>query len=103
MENLNLKINNFNNKLASNCFLHIWKTLGSLDGNDLIKKTVLTLNDSPDKWRVHDIGVSDINDLPTWMIKMSHDMDKAMLKDLFKMKVGQVYWVIIKKEVGVRD
>ena len=97
-EILNFKIDNFNTKLQSECFLHLWKTLGQYSGEDLIHKYQYTINGNADvKWHIHDIGKVEINQMPPWMILMSHNLNLKELKRYWQMEKGEVYFVIFKQ------
>ncbi len=94
---MKLKIDNFNSKLNASSFLHIWKTLGNYDGNEMIEKYEYELNGSDKKWRIHDIGKIALKQLPSWMIYMSHNLNHEELKKLMKLKdEDEVYFVIFK-------
>ncbi len=97
---LSLKIENLNNKLNADCFLHLWTTLGSFDGNDLIHEHEFKINDLPQVFKIHDIGKCSFKELPAWMGIMSHNLPKKDLKSYLKVNDDQVIYFVIFRVVG---
>ena len=69
LKTLTIKIDNFNNKLSADSFLHIWKTLGSFDGNAMINDYQYQIHGNDKTWRIHDIGKIALKELPAWMME----------------------------------
>ena len=101
MEKKHLTIQNYNNKLQADCFLHIFKTLGNWDGNDMIDSYQYTFNDDTTTlWKLtpSGIGVHQIKNMPNWMIKMSHNLSKEDFMKVMKIEPEhQVYWMIFER------
>jgi hypothetical protein len=99
LKTLTIKIDNFNNKLSADSFLHIWKTLGSFDGNAMINDYQYQIHGNDKTWRIHDIGKIALKELPAWMIYMSHNLNHEQLKKLMNISdEDEVYFIIFKTQ-----
>lgn len=88
-------IQNTNNKLNADMFLHLWTSLGQLKGKQL--------EDMPDfdidgkVWRIYDIGKCQLQQLPKWMALFSHNLDHDGLARLLNIdKKQEIYFVIFR-------
>lgn len=96
-------IQNTNNKLNADMFLHLFTSMGKLKG--------LQIEDMPDfdidgkLWRIYDIGKCELGRLPKWMGVFSHNLDHDGIARLLSIdKKTEINFVIFRrKEVGSRN
>lgn len=97
---MHLTIPNFNNKLASDVFLHIYKSLGQYTGEHFLTADI-KINEIPDTYQVHDIGVSTIAELPSWMFFTSHNCTaKEYMQSVKATPDTKIYFMIFKKIIN---
>ena len=102
---LKLKIENINNKVNADCFIHIWINLGLLhkhneQGMDIINTHEFIINDNlNERWQIHDIGKQQMCELPNWMCVMSHNMNKKEFINAHKIEPDTVIYFIIFKKI----
>lgn len=97
---LNLSIPNFNNKLAADIFLHIYKHLGNLDPY-LMMEQPFQIKDTEGLWLLYDLGRLPVSVIPKHYFIMSHNCDKnKYMTETNCTPETEVYFLIIKKHIA---
>ena len=100
-EIIKLTIPNYNNKLASFQFVHIFKSMGKYGIWEFQENLRVEIDGVEGTWIVYDIGHDLIKNIPQWICYMSHGygIGKRTIQQMMNISPEtRVYWFLFIRE-----
>lgn len=98
---IELKIPNYNNKLASFHFVHLFKSLGKYHIWHFQEQIKIKIEGVEGYWIIYDIGHSMASEIPNWLCYQSHGYgsNKQIIQKIMKVNPDDtIYWFLFVRE-----